>query len=69
MTYCSKLYNWFIRLGLLTEEQGQIVLTVSPSPKSIRLYLERASHGRRKLGNNNLFWGQTSPNKMIEALL
>lgn len=67
MTYCSKLYNWFIRLGLLTEEQGQIVLTVSPSPNSIRLHLERASHGRRQLGNKNLFWGQTSPDKMIEA--
>ena len=67
MTYCSKLYNWFIRLGLLSEEQGRIVLTVSPSSKSIRLSLERATHGRHQSGNQNLFWGQTSPEKMIEV--
>ncbi len=67
MTYCSKLYNWFICLGLLSEEQGQIVITASPSSKSIRLSVERASHGRYQSSNQNLFWGQTSPEKMIEV--
>lgn len=67
MTYCSKLYNWFIRLGLLSEEQGQIVITVSPSSKSVRLSLERARRGRYQSGNQNLFWGQTSPEKMAEV--
>ena len=43
------------------------VLTVSPSSKSIRLSLERATHGRHQSGNQNLFWGQTSPEKMIEV--
>ena len=67
MTYCSKLYNWFIRLGLLSEEQGQIVITVSPSSKSIRLSLGRTRRGRYGSGNQNLFWGQTNPEKMIEV--
>lgn len=67
MTYCSKLYNWFIRLGLLSEEQGQIVITVSPSSKSIKLSLERVRRGRYQPGNQNLFWGQTNPEKMIEV--
>jgi len=54
-------------LGLLSEEQGQIVITVSPSSKSIRLSLERVRHGRYQSGNQNLFWGQTSPEKMAEV--
>ena len=67
MTYCSKLYNWLVRLGLLTEQGSQITITTSPSLKSVQLSLERGRRGRYQTGSSNLFWGQTNPEKMIEA--
>lgn len=65
-TYCSKLYNWFIRLGLFVESHGVATIVVAPSAKNVLLSLSRASRrGRYQTGNQDLFWGQTSPDQVI----
>lgn len=67
-TYCSKLYNWFVCLGLFEEAQGQTHLISAPSAKSAAFNLDtRSRRGRYQSGGQNLFWGQTSPEKMICA--
>lgn len=67
-TYCSKLYNWFVCLGLFEEVQGQTHLISAPSAKSAAFNLDTKSRrGRYQSGGQNLFWGQTSPEKMICA--
>lgn len=67
-TYCSKLYNWFVCLGLFEEVQGQTHLISAPSAKSAAFNLDtRNRRGRYQSGGQNLFWGQTSPEKMICA--
>lgn len=67
MTYCSKLYNWFVCMGLIVEEHGLSAITVSPSSKSVLSPSPRARRRRYQTGSQNLFWGQTSPEKMAEA--
>lgn len=67
-TYCSKLYNWFVCLGLFEEVQGHTHLISAPSAKSAVFNLDtRSRRGRYQSGGQNLFWGQTSPEKMIRA--
>ena len=66
MVYCSKLYNWFVRLGLFVESHGVASIVVAPSSKTVLLTLGRASRrGRYLAGYQDLFWGQTSPDKVI----
>ncbi len=66
MVYCSKLYNWFIRLGLFVESHGVASIVVAPSSKTVLLTLGHASRrGRYQTGYQDLFWGQTSPDKVI----
>ena len=69
--YCSKLYNWFVRLGLYSEEAGKTYVVQQISkPYIISLSLnrhQRRSRNRYYMGENNLFWGQTSPSKLEEA--
>ena len=68
VTYCSKLYNWFVCLGLFVENQGQTHLISAPSAKSAVFNLDiRSRRGRYQSGWSNLFWGQTSPEQMICA--
>ncbi len=69
ITYCSKLYNWFIRLGLFIENGGKTHV-VQTGAKEISLVLntkQRRSRNRYYSGEENLFWGQTSPGKMEQA--
>ena len=69
ITYCSKLYNWFIRLGLFTEDTGKTYI-VQTGVKTISFALnnrQRRSRNRYYSGEANLFWGQTSPQKMEQA--
>lgn len=67
-TYCSKLYNWFVCLGLFEEVHGQTHFINTPSAKSAAFNLDaRSRRGRYQSGGQNLFWGQTSPEKMICA--
>ena len=67
-TYCSKLYNWFIRLGLFSESHGIAIIVSAPSPKTVLVSLSRTSRrGRYQTGNQNLFWGQTSPEQVIST--
>lgn len=67
MTYCSKIYNWFVCMGLIVEKHGISSITVSPSSKSVLPPVPHARRGRHQAGNQNLFWGQTSPEKMAKA--
>ena len=68
MVYCSKLYNWFIRLGLFSESHGVATLVGAPSSKTVLLTLNRSSRrGRFQTGDQNLFWGQTSPEQVIST--
>lgn len=70
--YCSKLYNWLVRLGLIEEDgalcsiNGNKLLptTLNPTGKVKR-------RGRHRVGGQCLFWGQSSPRKlqpMLESL-
>ena len=69
-TYCSKLLNWFIRLGLFEEENGRISINNSVSPKIVDVETEatrRRIRIRHQYNGQNLFWGQSSPERMEEA--
>ena len=66
--YCSKLYNWFVRLGLFEETRGRVTMVNTPNAKMISLNMQRTSRrGRYQCGNANLFWGQSSLDKFIVA--
>lgn len=67
-TYCSKLYGWLLRLGLLEEVKGRVTIVSTTNPKTVLLSTHRISRrGRYQWGNTNLFWGQSSPEKVITA--
>lgn len=69
-TYCSKLFNWLVRLGLIVELHGTAKIVPAPSPKTVKESMERvARRGRYNTGNQNLFWGQSSPEKVIETFM
>lgn len=68
--YCSKLLNWFIRLGLMKEENGRISINNSVSPKVVDVEnrtTRRRIRIRHQYNGQNLFWGQSSPEHMEEA--
>ena len=54
-------------MGLIIEDHGFTSVVVSPSAKSVLSPASRTRRGRYQSGSQNLFWGQTSPEKMIEA--
>lgn len=65
-TYCSKLFNWFIRIGLFSESNGIVAIVSTPTPKTVPDSLGRSSRrGRYVAGDQTLFWGQTSPEQVI----
>lgn len=69
-TYCSKLLNWFLRLGLFEEENGRISVNNSVSPKVVDVEngaTRRRIRVRHQYNGQNLFWGQSSPERMEEA--
>lgn len=68
MTYCSKIYNWFLSLGLIQEKDGKVFLTSNIQPKIIFDFERKVR--RNKLGlsyhnNKALFWAQSSPERMV----
>lgn len=59
-TYCAKMYNWFIRLGLVYEKDRKcFVKTTKASDITLKFNIHHIDEA--------LFWGQTSPEKMITA--
>lgn len=67
-TYCSKLYNWFLSLGLFETIHGQTHIVNTPSAKSVISALDfQSRRGRYQRSGQNLFWGQSSPQKVIEV--
>ena len=66
--YCSKLYGWLLRLGLLEEVKGHVTIASTANPKTVLLNTQRTPRrGKYQWGNSNLFWGQSSPDKVIDA--
>jgi hypothetical protein len=69
-TYSAKMYNWFMHLGLIFEkERKTYIRTSKPSECTLRFEFSENTRSRlntRQLGNE-LFWGQTSPDKFITA--
>ena len=66
--YCSKLYGWLLRLGLLEEVKGRVTIVSTANLKTVFLNTQRTPRrGKYQWGNTNLFWGQSSPDKVIDA--
>ena len=66
--YCSKLYGWLLRLGLLEEVKGRVTIVSTANPKTVFLNTQRTPRrGKYQWGNTNLFWGQSSPDKVIDT--
>ena len=66
-TYCSKMLNWFIRLGLVNDVNGLFYIG---SNKENTIALEnQVSRRRGRYGTTSgeLFFGQASPEKMIDT--
>lgn len=68
MIYCTKLLNWFLRLSILDESAGRIMISTSTKrvdidPKTI----SKRVRVRSQYNGTNLFWGQSSPERMEEA--
>lgn len=64
-TYSGKIFNWFIRLNLIEEKEGDYFLTV-PEISKIKFDNERR-RSRYGATTTGLFWGQTSPDKVLEV--
>jgi len=66
-TYCAKMLNWFIRLGLVYEKNALFYLGKS---EDYVITLESTNirrRGRYSASSGELFWGQASPEKMIDT--
>ena len=65
--YVSKLFSWFVKLNFFTEKE-EIYYTNSPELSNIKLDSERRRSRSRSGGaTTGLFWGQSSPEKVIEV--
>lgn len=67
-SYCSKLYSWFTNLGLFVSENGRDYALLTPSYKHVGILGMNKTQKRSRYNSvsNNLFFGQTSPEKMEE---
>lgn len=66
-TYSSKIFNWFVRLGFIKED-GDSFYVNSPELKDVIFDFERRRR-RTRYGSTStgLFWGQASPDKVVEV--
>lgn len=69
-TYCAKMLDWFIRLGLVYEKNAMLYVGMYKQ-NSITLATAASvrRRNRRGISNDNLFWGQASPEKMIDTYM
>lgn len=66
-TYSSKIFDWFIKLDFFVEREGVYFIKV-PEMSNIKFDNERRrSRSRYGATATGLFWGQTSPDKVIEV--
>ena len=66
-TYSSKIFDWFIKLDFFVENEG-IYFINAPEMSNIKFDNERRrSRSRYSATATGLFWGQTSPDKVIEV--
>lgn len=67
-SYCAKMYNWFICLGLLYENEGKFYISNSKAKNvSLKDTINRKRRNRYSISESGLFWGQTSPEKLVKA--
>lgn len=58
MSYCSKMYNWFLRLDLIHEREGKFYISNIKENKVLLKGTEnRHRRNRYNLAESNLFWG------------
>lgn len=66
-TYASKIFNWFIKLNFFEFKNGGYYVN-NPDVSNIKFDNERRrSKSRYGAMTTGLFWGQTSPDKVIEV--
>lgn len=65
--YSGKIFGWLLKLALIEEHEGAYCISV-PNYESIQFDNKRR-RSRSKFGTNStgLFWGQTSPDKVVEV--
>ena len=65
--YSGKIFNWLLRLAFIEEKEGAYYISV-PEFDKMRFDSQRR-RSRSKFGTNStgLFWGQSSPDKVIEV--
>lgn len=68
-TYSKKLFSWFLGLGLLVmDDNSKIVLQPNVQAKSVKLEQKsKRRQIREGIIQQDLFWGQSSPEKMIDV--
>lgn len=66
-TYSSKIFDWFIKLNFFVEKDGGYFIK-APELSNIKFDSERRrSRSRYSVSTTGLFWGQTSPEKVVEV--
>lgn len=66
-TYVSKMFNWFVKLNFFELKDGGYCFN-NPDISNIQFDNERRrSRSRYGATTTGLFWGQTSPDKVIEV--
>lgn len=63
--YASKIFNWFLKLNFIIEKEG-MYYTNSPELSNIKFDSERR-RSRSGATTTGLFWGQSSPEKVVEV--
>lgn len=65
--YSSKIFDWFIKLNFFVEKDGGYSIK-APELSNIKFDSERRrSRSRYSVSTTGLFWGQTSPEKVVEV--
>ncbi len=68
-SYCARLYNWFISIGLIYEKDEKFHISNS-KPRNIMLRgsaNRRRRRNRHSIAESNLFWGQAPPERLKQA--
>jgi len=63
--YSAKIFNWFIRLNIMEEKKGEYFWRI-PEISNMKFENERR-RSRYGATTTGLFWGQTSPDKVMEV--
>ena len=65
--YSGKIFNWLLRLAFIEEKEGAYYISVPEFSKMRFDSQRRRSRSKFGAGSTGLFWGQSSPDKVIEV--